>query len=419
MFLDLKRLSHLNIMNHRLKELLYSTNNYNPINKIITKGKGIYVYDKYGNKYIDCISGYSALNQGHSHPRLINVVKKQIENLTLTSRAYSNDKLGMYSEKLCKTFGYDKVLLMNGGVESGESAIKIARKWGYNKKRIKPNKAINLFFNNNFWGRSIAACSSSTDPSCYEGFGPYTKGLRTVPYNDITKLHKFLETNPTTVSVMLEPIQGEGGIIIPDNGYLRMVRELCDRYNVLMILDEVQTGLGRTGKLLACDYEKVKPDILCLGKSLSGGFYPISATLANEDIMNVITPGTHGSTFGGNPLACTIGMEALDIIFDEKLIENSKKMGAYFRQVLQNFNCDIVVDVRGKGLLNAIEFENEHQAILFTNILLSQNVITKSTKGHIIRVTPPLTINQEQIELLINKIKYALKKTEFNKYYRN
>ena len=391
-------------MNFIKKEMKYASNNYKSIERTIIRGKGIYVYDTYNRAYIDCISGYSALNQGHCHPRLIKVVKEQIEKLTLTSRAYHNDKLGKYSEVLCKKFGYDKVLLMNGGVESGESALKIARKWGYEKKGIRKNDGINVFFNNNFWGRSIMACSSSNDESCYGNFGPYINGVKLLEYNNLEILDNYLKNTPNVVSIMLEPIQGEGGIIIPNIGYLRKVRELCNKYNVLMIVDEVQTGLGRTGKMLACDYEKVKPDILCLGKALSGGFYPISATLANEEIMSVLTPGTHGSTFGGNPLACTIGIEALNIIEKEDLVNNSKQMGIYFRSILKNFKHKSMVDVRGKGLLNGIEFESKEYADKFTNEMLKNNVLLKSTRDKVIRITPPLTINRDEINSLLRKI---------------
>lgn len=396
-------------MNHIIKEKKFVCNNYKIIERVMIRGKGIYVYDKNNTSYIDCISGYSALNQGHCHDRLINVAKKQIETLTLTSRAYSNNKLGIYSEKLAKLFKYDKVLLMNGGVESGESSIKISRAWGYKKKKIPNNKAINIFFKNNFWGRSISACSSSSDPSCYKYFGPYTRGFRLLEYNNINILKYYLENNPNVVSVMLEPIQGEGGIIIPNTGYLHKVRELCNKHNVLMIADEVQTGLGRTGKLLACDYEKVKPDLLCLGKSLSGGFYPISAVLGNNDVMDVITPGTHGSTFGGNPLACEIGMEALDIIQDENLIKNSYNLGLYFRDTLNMHNFKFL-KVRGRGLLNGLEFENKFLADNFVEDMLNENVLLKSTKDNIIRVTPPLVITREEMADLLNKIINVLKK---------
>jgi ornithine--oxo-acid transaminase len=389
------------------KELKHACNNYSTIPKLMVRGKGIYVYDKMNHSYIDCISGYSALNQGHCHDRLIQVMQEQCKMLTLTSRAYHNDQLGNFSEKLCKQFNYDKVLLMNGGVESGESAIKIARAWGYKVKNIPINQALNVFFNNNFWGRSISACSSSSDPSCYHNFGPYTEGFHLLDYNNIDVLEDFLSRFPNVVSIMLEPIQGEGGIIIPDSGYLTQVKSLCHKYNVLMIADEVQTGLGRTGKMLACDHENIKPDILCLGKALSGGFYPLSATLANKDIMDVITPGTHGSTFGGNPLACAIGSEALDIILDEKLIENSENMGKLFRS---NIHHSSLKDVRGKGLLNGLEFDNKKVTNHFISHLLESRVFSKSTRETTVRITPPLVITEYEMNILIEKIQNALNK---------
>lgn len=386
----------------------YLSNNYDTIGKIMIRGKGIYVFDKYDNKYIDCISGYSALNQGHCHPNIIRAAEKQMKKLTLTSRAYHNNVMPEYSEKLCKTFNYDKVLLMNGGVESGESAIKIARAWGYKYKNIPENSAINVFFNNNFWGRSLAACSSSNDPSCYNNFGPYVPNFKLLDYNNINQLHEFLEKNANVVSIMLEPIQGEGGIIIPHDNYLKNVKELCNYYNVLMIADEVQTGLGRTGKMLACEHQNVKPDILCLGKALSGGFYPISAVLSNQKIMSVLTPGTHGSTFGGNPLASAIGIEALNVIQKNKLPENAEKMGEIFRTTIKNLNNVFIKDVRGKGLLNGIEFYTKEHADLFVFRLLKENVLTKTTRETVVRITPPLVITSYEMDILLSKIDKAL-----------
>lgn len=390
------------------KELSYACNNYKTIPRLMVRGKGIHVFDSEHRSYIDCISGYSAINQGHCHERLVKVMMEQCQKLTLTSRAYHNDQLGLFSEKLCNLFQYNKVLLMNGGVESGESAIKIARAWGYKVKNVPKHKAINVFFKNNFWGRSITACSSSSDPSCFEYFGPYTQGIHLLNYNNIGELEKYLSTTPHVVSVMLEPIQGEGGIIIPDEGYLQKVRTLCNKYNVLMIADEVQTGLGRTGKMLACEHEKIKPDILCLGKALSGGFYPLSAVLSNEVIMNVITPGTHGSTFGGNPLACAIGTEALDIIMDENLVTNSAEMGHIFRNRIRAMNHDSIVDVRGKGLLNGLEFKNEYMANAFIEALLNEHVLAKSTHQKTVRITPPLVIQKEEMNDLMERIERSL-----------
>ena len=397
-------------MNHLKKEFKYASNNYKSIEKVMIRGKGIYVYDNKNTAYMDCISGYSALNQGHCDPRLVKTIRKQAGLLSLTSRAYCNDKLGLYSEKLCKTFDYDKVLLMNGGVESGESATKIARAWGYKKKGIPKNEAINVYFNNNFWGRSLAACSSSNDESCYENYGPYLNGVKLLDYNNIEQLEDYLKKTPNVVSVMLEPIQGEGGIIIPEAGYLRKVSRLCRNYNVLMIADEVQTGLGRTGKMLACDYEKVKPDILCLGKALSGGYYPISAILSNKEVMSVLEPGTHGSTYGGNPLACEIGMTALDIIIKDELSENSRKMGIYFREVLKNLKRNGLIETRGKGLLNGLEFESKTYADKFVELMLKEKILTKSTRDNIVRITPPLIINKNQMNILLKTILKVLDK---------
>ena len=394
---------------HIAKTQKYASNNYKTIAKTIVRGKGIYVYDESNQRYIDCIAGYSALNQGHCHPNIIKAAKNQMNKLTLTSRAYHNNKMGDFCEKLAKTFRYDKVLLMNGGVESGEAAIKIARKWGYEKKGVPENEAQNVFFNNNFWGRSLAACSSSNDPSCYKNFGPFVPNFNLLDYNNIKQLHNFLDKNPHTVSVMLEPIQGEGGIIIPHNNYLRDVRQLCDEYNVLMIADEVQTGLGRTGKMLACDHYNVRPDILCLGKALSGGFYPISAVLSNERIMSVLTPGTHGSTFGGNPLASAIGIEAINVIQKQKLARNAEKMGRFFREhLIANTASTHVKSIHGLGLLNAIDFYSQEKADEFVEKLIDNYIFTKTTRETTVRITPPLVISRKEMLTLVNIIEKVL-----------
>lgn len=392
------------------QELKYGAKNYKSIEICIKKAKGIYLTDIYDKKYIDFISSYSSVNQGHCHSRLTNTIIEQSSKLTLTSRAYHNNILGPYMNFITDLFKYDKILPMNTGVEAGETAIKIARKWGYNYKNVPENKAEIIFPTNNFWGRTITACSTSTNISCYNQFGPFTDGFDIVPYNNIEKLEdKFLK-NPNIVAYMLEPIQGEAGIIIPYNGYIRDVKYLCEKYNILMIADEVQTGLGRTGKLLACDYEDVKPDILCLGKALSGGYMPISAVLANNNIMKYITPGTHGSTFGGNPLACSIAIEALKIINDEKLVENSYNMGEYFRKELKNIKNNNIIDIRGKGLLNAIELKNEIIANKFCNNLIENGLLTSITHGNIIRLSPPLIININEInkslDIILKSLKY-------------
>ena len=391
------------------QELKYGAHNYKSLPVCIKKAHGIYLTDTNNKKYLDFLSSYSAVNQGHCHPRIYNTLLKQANTLTLTSRAYHNDKLGSYMKFITNLFGYDKVLPMNTGVEAGETAIKIARKWGYNSKNIPPNQAQIIFPKNNFWGRTITACSTSTDPSCYIDFGPFTKGFETVNYNDINALEKKFYKNPYIVAYMMEPIQGEAGVIIPDNGYLQKVKELCNKYNVLMIADEIQTGLGRTGKMLACNYEDVQPDILCLGKALSGGFMPISAVLANNDIMKHITPGTHGSTFGGNPLSSAIATEALKIIIEEDLCNNSYIMGKQFRDVINNINKDFIIECRGKGLLNAIEFESNEIADRFCYEILKNGMITKVTHGNIVRLSPPLTINQHELNKAIDIIDDTIK----------
>ncbi len=387
-----------------LKELRYGAKNYKSLPVCLYKGKGIYLYDTNNKKYFDFLSCYSAVNQGHCNNKIITALNKQSHSLTLTSRAYYNDKLGPYMEKITNIFGYDKVLPMNTGVEAGETAIKIARKWGYEVKNVDKNKATVLFAENNFWGRTISACSSSTDPTCYENFGPYMKGMEIVPYNNIVELERKFSSNPNIVAYMLEPIQGEAGVIIPYYGYLQQVRNLCTKYNILMIADEVQTGLGRTGKLLACDYEKVKPDILCLGKALSGGVLPISAVLANSNVMDCITPGTHGSTFGGNPMASVVASASLDVIIDEDLSDNAYKMGKFFRRELNRVKPKFIVDVRGRGLMNAIEFESKEITDKICHKLLENGLLTKQTHDTVLRMSPPLTINRWEMNQAIKKI---------------
>ena len=390
------------------KELLYGANNYKSLNVCLNKGKGIFLYDTSGKKYFDFLSAYSAVNQGHCNPILINTLIKQSQKLTLTSRAYYNDKLGDYMEFITKTFNYERVLPMNTGVEAGETAIKIARKWGYEVKKVEKNNATILFAENNFWGRTISAISSSTDPLSYNNFGPFMKGIDIIPYNDLNSLENKLKNNSNIVAFMVEPIQGEAGVIIPDDKYLYNVKKLCEKYNVLLIADEVQTGLGRTGKLLASDYDNIKPDILCLGKALSCGIMPISAVLADSNIMNCITPGTHGSTFGGNPLASAVAIEAIKIILNNKLDRNSYNMGEKFRNELFNINRDFIVDIRGKGLMNAIEFENKQITDKVCNLLIKNGILTKSTHDNILRMAPPLTINKKQMNNALRIIKKTI-----------
>jgi ornithine--oxo-acid transaminase len=391
----------------------YGAHNYHPLPVVLEKGIGVHVWDCEGKKYFDFLSAYSAVNQGHCHPKIIEALINQSSKLTLTSRAFFNDQLGPYEEFICNLFKYDKVLPMNTGVEGGETANKLARKWGYLKKNIPENKARILFVKGNFWGRTLAAISSSDDPLSYEGFGPFMPGYDIIPYNDLSALEDELK-DPNVAAFMVEPIQGEAGVVVPDDGYLEGVRNLCNKYNVLFIADEVQTGIGRTGKLLATDYENAKPDILILGKALSGGVFPVSAVLANNEVMMCIKPGEHGSTFGGNPLACVVAKTALEVVIEEKLSENAMELGIHFRNQINRYikNSSIVKLVRGKGLLNAIVINDIETSKTAWNLCLemkNNGLLAKPTHGNIIRFAPPLTITKNQldncIEIIINSIK--------------
>ena len=379
-------------------ELEHGAHNYHPIPVVLSKGNGIYVWDVEGNRYYDFLSAYSAVNQGHCNERILDSLTSQAHKLTLTSRAFHNNVLGEYEKYITKLFGFDKVLPMNTGVEGGETANKLARKWGYIKKGIKENKARIIFARGNFWGRTLAAISSSDDPSSYKGFGPYMPGYDLIAYNDLNALENELKDS-NVCAFMVEPIQGEAGVIVPDYGYLSSVRKICDKYNVLFIADEVQTGIGRTGKLLACDHENVKPDILILGKALSGGVYPVSAVLCNDDIMLCIQPGEHGSTFGGNPLACAVAKTALEVVIDENLSDNANLMGNIFREELNKLNSSIIKEIRGKGLLNAIEIKKTSSISAWEICMLLKNkgLLAKPTHGNIIRFAPPLIINKKEI----------------------
>ena len=379
-------------------EYKYGAHNYHPLPVVLEKGEGVFLWDVEGKRYYDFLSAYSAVNQGHCNERILDSLTSQAHKLTLTSRAFHNNILGEYEKYITKLFGYDKVLPMNTGVEGGETANKLARKWGYLKKGIEENKARIIFARGNFWGRTLAAISSSDDPSSYKGFGPYMPGYDLIAYNDLNALENELK-DPNVCAFMVEPIQGEAGVIVPDPGYLSSVRKICDKYNVLFIADEVQTGIGRTGKLLACDHENVKPDILILGKALSGGVYPVSAVLCNDDVMLCIQPGEHGSTFGGNPLACAVAKTALEVVIDENLSDNANLMGNIFREELNKLNSSIIKEIRGKGLLNAIEIKKTSSISAWEICMLLKNkgLLAKPTHGNIIRFAPPLIINKKEI----------------------
>lgn len=380
----------------------YGAHNYHPIPVVLSKGQGVHLWDVEGKQYYDFLSAYSAVNQGHCHPRIINALVEQAQKLTLTSRAFYNDRLGRFEKYITSYFGYDRVLPMNTGVEGGETAMKLCRKWAYTVKGVPTNQAKVIFARNNFWGRTLAAISASTDPSSTTGFGPFMPGYVIIPYNDLAALEEALK-DPNVAGFMIEPIQGEAGVVVPDEGYLKKAYELCKKRNVLFIADEVQTGLARTGKLLCCDYEGIKPDILVLGKALSGGVLPVSAVLANDEIMLTIHPGEHGSTYGGNPLACAVALEALEVIKEENLAENAFQLGNYFREYMQHNlveKTDMVKLVRGKGLLNAIVIDDEEEGQTAWQICLKlaeNGLLAKPTHGNIIRFAPPLVMTLEQM----------------------
>lgn len=391
----------------------YGAHNYHPLGVVIARGEGIWVWDAEGKKYMDFLSAYSAVNQGHCHPKIVGALKEQADILTLTSRAFYNNVLGEYEKYITDLFGYDKVLPMNTGVEGGETAVKLARKWGYTVKGIPANKAKLIFAAGNFWGRTLGAISSSTDPDCYEGFGPYMPGYEVIPYNDLGALEKALE-DPNVAGFMVEPIQGEAGVVVPDEGYLSKAYAMCQEKNVLLICDEVQTGLARTGKRLASDHDNIKPDIVILGKALSGGVLPVSAVLANDEIMLSIKPGEHGSTYGGNPLACKVAIAALEVLEDENLAENAHKLGELFRTEMSSIakNNDLVTTVRGKGLLNAIVIrptESGKTAWDVCEALAAEGLLAKPTHGDIIRFAPPLVIDEAGIHWALERIEKVLK----------
>lgn len=380
----------------------YGAHNYHPLPVVLEKGEGIHVWDTDGKKYFDFLSAYSAVNQGHCHPKIIKALQEQSEILTLTSRAFHNNILGEYEKFITEYFGYDKVLPMNTGVEGGETAIKLCRKWAYEVKKIPENQAKIIFATGNFWGRTIAAVSSSTDPDSYLGFGPFVPGFELIPYNNTEALEIALNDS-NVAGFMVEPIQGEAGVVVPDDGYLKKVAEICKKHNVLLIADEVQTGIGRTGRLTCCEHENVKPDILILGKALSGGVFPVSAVLADNDIMLCIKPGEHGSTFGGNPIACKVAIAALEVVREEQLADNAYQMGIIFRERMSKIDSPILEKYRGKGLLNAVvitPFEHKGKNKMAMDVCLDlkkNGLLAKPTHEHIIRFAPPLVINEQEL----------------------
>lgn len=396
------------------REERYGAHNYHPLPVVLNRGKGVFVWDVEGKKYYDFLSAYSAVNQGHCHPKIIEAMIEQAQTLTLTSRAFHNDKLGEFEQYASETFNFDKLLPMNTGAEAVETAIKLCRKWGYEKKGIPENEAQIVVCKNNFHGRTSTIISFSNDPVARKNFGPYAQGFLKIEYNNSDALREVLESNINIAGFLVEPIQGEAGVYVPTEGYLKECKALCEKHNVLFIADEVQTGIARTGRMLAVDHENVKPDILILGKAISGGVYPISAVLADDDIMEVIKPGSHGSTFGGNPIAAAVGMAALKVVQDEKLAENAMVMGALFRAELNKFipNCNLVGSVRGKGLLNAILINDTEESSTAWDIcmtLMENGLLAKPTHGNIIRFAPPLTISKNQILECVAIIEKSIK----------
>jgi ornithine--oxo-acid transaminase len=379
----------------------YGAHNYHPLPVVLSRGEGVFLWDVEGRRYYDFLSAYSAVNQGHCHPRILAALHDQAARLTLTSRAFHNDILGRYEKFITELFGYQRVLPMNTGVEGGETAVKLCRKWAYTVKGVPENQAKILFVTGNFWGRTLAAISSSTDPSSRGGFGPYMPGYELIPYNDLPALEEALQ-DPHVAGFMVEPIQGEAGVVVPDEGYLKKAYDLCRSKNVLFIADEVQTGIARTGKLIACQHEGFRPDILVLGKALSGGVMPVSAVLADDEVMLSIRPGEHGSTFGGNPLACAVAMAALQVVEDEGLADNAERLGRVFRERMQGLTdkTELISHVRGKGLLNAIVINDSEESETAWNICLQlkeNGLLAKPTHGNIIRFAPPLVISEEQL----------------------
>lgn len=395
----------------------YGAHNYHPLPVVLNKGEGVYVWDVEGKKYYDFLSAYSAVNQGHCHPKIVGAMVQQAQTLTLTSRAFYNDKLGVYEQFITNYFGFDKVLPMNTGAEAVETALKICRKWAYEKKGVAEKQAQIIVCENNFHGRTTTIISFSNDENARKNFGPFTEGFIKIAYDDLDALEKAITSSPNIAGFLVEPIQGEAGVYVPSEGYLAKAKALCEKHNVLFIADEVQTGIARTGKLLAVQHENVQPDVLILGKAISGGVYPVSAVLANDAIMNVIKPGQHGSTFGGNPVAAAVAIAALEVVTDEKLAENAERLGQIFRNELGNYiqNSTIATLVRGKGLLNAVVINDTEESDTAWNIcmkLAENGLLAKPTHGNIIRFAPPLVMNEEQLMACVNIIINTLKEFE-------
>jgi len=404
------KLEIMNTQDYINREDKFGAHNYHPLPVVLDRGEGIYVWDVEGIKYFDFLSSYSAVNQGHCHPRLVKVMTEQLSKLALTSRAFYNSRLGEWEEFMTNLFGYEKMLPMNSGAEGVETALKLARKWGYKVKGIPTDNIKIVVCNGNFHGRTITIVSMSSDPDAYSEYGPFTPGFIKIPYNDINALENALKS-PDVAAFLVEPIQAEAGVFIPDDGYLSKSKKLCEKYNVLFIADEIQTGIGRTGKMLACDHENVRPDILILGKAISGGMYPVSCVLSDNEIMLTIKPGEHGSTYGGNPIAAVLAIESLKIIREEGLSENAQKMGNVFREEMKNFKSDFIEEVRGKGLLNAITIRpiDGKEAWDLCITMKEFGILAKPTHRHIIRYTPPLVINESQMSEALDKIKKALR----------
>lgn len=382
----------------------YGARTYNPLDVVIERGDGVWVYDVAGHKYLDCLSAYSALNQGHCHPGIRAAAEKQMRRVTLTSRAFRNDQMGPFLKELCQLTGYDMAILMNSGAEAVETAVKAARKWGYNVKGVADNQAEIIVCEGNFHGRTTTIVGFSSHPQYREDFGPFAPGFVTIPYGDAAALEAAI--TPNTAAFLVEPVQGEGGVVVPPEGYLHQTADICARHNVLFVADEIQTGLGRTGALFACDYEEVRPDITVIGKALSGGFYPVSAVLADRDILGLFRPGDHGSTFGGNPLGAAIGQAAIDVLMEEGLIGRSRELGAYFKGRLQRIESDHIKEVRGKGLLIGVELYSP--ARRFAEALRERGILCKETQGTILRFAPPLIITKEQIDWALSHIEPVL-----------